>query len=187
MLKYIYGVMGAGKTTTLVNTHRIYQRKGLKPIVIKPKIDDREGIFSGWGYTSSRLIPDKKIPVYYFSDIREIEKLDFGAILVDEAQFLTREQVIYLRKQNKPVIAFGLKSDINGRLFEGSSTLMVFADEVKELDSICETPNCTNKATMHLRFVDGKPDNGSPVLIEKGNVKYLSVCIKCWLDNQKQK
>lgn len=191
-LKFYYGVMGAGKTTELIKTYDIYKRKGLDPVVIKPIIDDREGVQKGWGTTSSRLIKNP-IPAYYFENAKnEIWKLDYGVILVDEAQFISREDILFLtdivEKQKIDVIAYGLKTDVNGNLFKGAADLLVFADETKELETICENPNCQNKASMHLRYVDGELDkSGNSVAIEKGNVTYKSVCRPCWNNVRKER
>lgn len=185
-LKFTYAVMGAGKTAQMINAYEIYKRKGLKPIVIKPNKDDREGKFNGWGTTASRLMPNRAVDVYHFSDLeKELPDLDFGSILVDEAQFLTREEVLFLSElvdeKNITVLTYGLKTDVNGNLFEGSSTLLALADEVVEMESLCEIPDCNNKAQLHLRFVDGQPDTSKEaVVIEKDNVTYKSVCRKCW-------
>ena len=191
-LKFYYGVMGAGKTTELIKTYDIYKRKGLDPVVIKPIIDDREGSQKGWGTTSSRLIKNS-IPAYYFENVKdEIWKLDYGVILVDEAQFISREDILFLtdivEKQKIDVIAYGLKTDVNGNLFKGAADLLVFADETKELETICENPNCQNKASMHLRYIDGELDkSGNSVAIEKGNITYKSVCRPCWNNVHKER
>lgn len=191
-LKFYYGVMGAGKTTELIKTYDIYKRKGLDPVVIKPIIDDREGSQKGWGTTSSRLIKNP-IPAYYFESAKdEIWKLDYGVILVDEAQFISREDILFLtdivEKQKIDVIAYGLKTDVNGNLFKGAADLLVFADEIKELETICENPNCQNKASMHLRYIDGELDkSGNSVAIEKGNITYKSVCRPCWNNVHKER
>lgn len=185
-LKYVYAVMGAGKTAQMINAYEIYKRKGLNPVIIKPAMDDREGQFNGWGVTASRLMKDKPVDVYYFKNLKEeLPNLSYGAIFVDEAQFLTRTDVIYLAsivdEQNINVLTYGLKTDINGNLFEGSASLLALADETTELESLCEIPGCDNRAQLHMRFIDGKPDtNKDAVAIEKGNVTYKSICRKCW-------
>lgn len=186
MLKYFWGCMFSGKTAQLINTYEMYKHKGLSPVIIKPAIDDREGDIRGWGTTASRLMPDKKVPAYYFTNLREeLWKLDYGSIIVDEAQFLSRDDVFFLAeiadKQKINVLTYGLKTDVNGNLFEGSSALLALADETKEMESLCQAPHCTNKAQMHARFVNGKRDkSGKSVAIEKGEVTYMSVCRKHW-------
>lgn len=183
MLKFTYACMFAGKTTQLINVYETYKRKGLDPIVIKPAVDDREGKFNGWGTTSSRLI-DKEIPAYYYKDILELKNLKYKTLLIDEAQFMTREDVLYvaeLADKGINVLAYGLKTDINGDLFEGSRALMALADELFEMENLCQIKDCTNKAVAHARYVDGKRIwSGDTVAIEKGNVTYKALCRKHW-------
>ena len=186
-LIFYYGVMGSGKTTELIKTYEIYKRKGLDPVVIKPSIDNREGTFFGWGITTSRLLKYKSIPAYYFKNLKEeLKTLNYKTILVDEAQFMTREDVIYLSKlveqENTNVLAYGLKTDINGHLFSGSEALLTFADKFQELEALCEEPDCYGKAILHNRYINGKLDaNSQQVAIEKGNITYKAVCRKHWL------
>ena len=186
-LIFYYGVMGSGKTTELIKTYEIYKRKGLDPVVIKPSIDNREGTFFGWGITTSRLLKYKSIPAYYFKNLKEeLKTLNYKTILVDEAQFMTREDVIYLSKlveqENTNVLAYGLKTDINGHLFSGSEALLTFADKFQELEALCEESNCYEKAILHNRYINGKLDtNSQQVAIEKGNITYKAVCRKHWL------
>lgn len=185
MLKFYYGVMGAGKTTELIKTYEIYKRKGMNPVVIKPCLDNREGEQSGWGITSSRLTKDS-VPAYYFKNLQdELPKLDYDVLLVDEAQFLSNDDVLFLSevtdRKGIDVLSYGLKTDINGNLFGGAASLLAIGDETKELEYICDTPLCQEKATMHLRYVDGKIDiGGNTIAIEKGDITYKSVCRKCW-------
>ena len=185
-LKFYYGVMGAGKTTELLKTYDIYSRKGLNPLIIKPNIDDREGAFKGWGFTSSRLIPEKT-KAYYFSDLKtELPSLNYGTLFVDEAQFMTKEDILFLstiiHTQNIDVLAYGLKTDVNGNLFPGAAALLAIADETRELETLCEMDNCQNKAVAHLRYIDGKLDNSNEAIaIEKNKVTYKSVCNYHWL------
>lgn len=183
MFKFYYGCMGAGKTTEIIKTYDIYRRKGLDPVIIKPAIDTREGNFSGWGTTASRITKEA-VPAYYYTDLKkELFYLNYGSILVDEAQFMSREDVHFLAlvadKQQVPVLTYGLKTDVNGNLFEGSAALLALVDETKELESLCQIDHCQNKAIGHARFVNGVRDtSGASVVIEKGNVTYLAVCRK---------
>lgn len=184
MIKFYYGTMGAGKTTELIKTFEIYDRKGLNPVIIKPAIDTREGNFHGWGFTQSR-ITKKKVPAFYYTDIREIEQFKNKTILVDEAQFCKKEDVLFLSnlsdQNNINLLAYGLKTDINGNLFEGSITWLAIAEEIKELENLCEVNGCMNKAIMHKRFINGKPDKSSAsVVINTDNISYLAVCRKHW-------
>ena len=184
MIKFYYGTMGAGKTTELLKTYDIYKRKGKIPLIIKPNVDNREGDFDGWGFTSSRITKDKA-PAYYYSNIKDIKSLIGGVILVDEAQFCCKSDVEFICKhadeQQLDVLAYGLKTDINGNIFSGAEKWLALADEIKELENLCQIDGCMCKAVAHKRFIDGKPDNSTKsVVIDKGNVTYLSVCRKHW-------
>lgn len=177
--------MNAGKTTQLLQADNIYKRKGYKTLIIKPSVDDREGECNGWGTIESRLIKENT-PCLYVDEVNpeELSKLNPDIIFVDEAQFFTKKDIYNLSeitdKQNIPILCYGLKTDINGNLFEGSKALLALADEIKEIEQICD---CGEKATIHLRYVDNKLEKeGSSVAIEKGKTTYESVCRKCWKD-----
>ena len=95
-LTFTYACMGAGKTTQMLTMFDQYKRRKKKPIIIKPCMDVREGIFTGWGITKARITKNEE-PTYYFKDLKtELDNLDFGVLFVDEAQFLTREDVLIL-------------------------------------------------------------------------------------------
>lgn len=185
MIKFYYSTMFAGKTTDCLKAYDIYRRKGLNPIILKPAVDDREGSFKGWGWTQSRITKDKQ-PAYYFTDLKnELPQLDFGCIMIDEAQFLSRDDVLHLSdvvdKRDIPMLAYGLKTDVNGNLFEGAAALLAVADESHEIPTLCQMQDCMNPAQVHLRYVDGKVDSSKEsVAIEKGDVTYRAVCRKCW-------
>jgi len=185
MLRFTYACMFAGKTTQLINNYESYKIKGLEPVVIKPAIDDREGSFIGWGTTSSRLI-GKEIPAYYYRDIKEVDNLSFKTLLIDEAQFMSRKDVLHISKladNGVSVLAYGLKTDSSGDLFEGSRALLALADEIYEMENLCQIHGCTNKAVAHARFVNGVRDySTNSIVIEKGNVTYKAVCRKHWRD-----
>lgn len=182
-LKFYYSVMNAGKTTQLLQADNIYKRKGYKTLIIKPSVDDREGECNGWGTIESRLIKENT-PCLYVDEVNEQQLLELqpDIIFVDESQFFTKKDIYNLSeivdKHNIPVLCYGLKTDVNGNLFEGSKTLLALADDIKEIEQICD---CGEKATIHLRYVDNKLEkDGSSVAIEKGQTTYESVCRKCW-------
>ena len=182
-LKFYYSVMNAGKTTQLLQADNIYKRKGYRTLIIKPSIDDRNGNFKGWGTIESRLIKEYT-PCLYVDGVNEKQLIDLkpNIIFVDEAQFFTKEDIYNLSeivdKHNLSVLCYGLKTDVNGNLFEGARALLALADEIKEIEQICD---CGEKATIHLRYVDDKLEkDGSSVAIEKGKTTYESVCRKCW-------
>lgn len=182
-LSFYYSVMGGGKTTSLLQTEYNYAQQGFKPLIIKPKMDDREGAYDGFGPIKSRILTGKHQALYVDSITPEALKgIDFNILLVDEVQFFTPKDIEALSdivdKKNIPVLCYGLKTDVNGNLFESSAKLIAIADELHEIERICK---CGQKATMHVRYVNGKVDiSGQPIAVEKGNVTYDSVCRKCW-------
>lgn len=187
-LVFNYGCMGSGKTTRMLTMFDLYKRRKKKPLIIKPCIDTRETgkeKFVGWGVTKSRITKNEE-PVYYFDTLGDtLRVLDFGVLFVDEVQFLTRQDVVTLSRivdsHGVDVYCFGLKTDINGELFEGAKHLFALADEFVEYESLCEVDGCDNKATCHVRFINGELDtNKNNVMIEQGNVTYKSVCRKHW-------
>lgn len=185
-LTFIHACMGAGKTTQMLTMFDQYKRRKKKPIIIKPCIDVREGTFTGWGITKSRITKYEE-PTYYYQDLKsELDKLEFGVLFVDESQFLSREDVLTLcevcDKKNVDVFCFGLKTDINGELFEGSRHLLALADNINEIITPCEIDGCDCLATCHIRYIDGvRERDGKSIGIETGNVTYKSVCRKHWL------
>lgn len=185
-LTFTYACMGAGKTTQMLTMFDQYKRRKKKPVIIKPCVDVREGVFTGWGITKSRITKNEE-PTYYYKDLREeLVKLDFGVLFVDEAQFLTRKDVLTLCEVvdsfHKDVFCFGLKTDVTGNLFEGSKHLLALADDIIEIPSTCEIDDCDGKAVCHIRYIDGKRElEGKSVAIETGNVTYKSVCRKHWV------
>ena len=190
-LTFTYACMGAGKTTQMLTMFDQYKRRKKKPIIIKPCIDIREGTFAGWGITKSRITKNEE-PAYYYKNLREelmniwTNEQKFGVLFVDEAQFLSRNDVIQLCEicdsWDIDVFCFGLKTDATGNLFEGSKHLLALADEINEIQSICDVEDCDCKAIAHVRYIDGKVDLGdTSVAIEAGDVTYKSVCRKHWI------
>lgn len=180
MLKYIYACMSAGKTTELLKTYDQFVRKGLCPVIAKPNVDDREGKVYGWGTTASKIIT-RPIPAYYFQNIDEVKKLEFGVLLLDEVQFMNPNEVVKLTEFKTDVYAYGLKTDVNANLFPASAKILAIADEIREISMLCQNPDCKNKAVVHSRYIDGKIDkSGKSVVIEKGQISYKSLCFDCW-------
>lgn len=189
IVKFYYGAMGSGKTTKMLAMFDTYKRRKKKPIIIKPCLDDREGKFVGWGVTKSRILTVVS-PTYYFQDLKtELLELDFKCLFVDEVQFLTREDILFLcdvaDRKNINVFCFGLRTSVLGDLFEGSKHLFALADEFEHIETLCEMDGCDGKAVAHIRYIDGKIDDSeNPVAIETGNVSYKSVCRKCWMNKK---
>lgn len=181
-LYFYYSSMNAGKSTALLQSSYNYRERGMNTLVLAPKLDDRYGA----GKVTSRIGIETNATVFERSDdlydivarTHTIEPLH--CVLIDEAQFLSRDQVFELSnvtdELNIPVLAYGLRTDFQGEPFEGSKYLLAWSDNLKELKAIC---HCGSKATMVLRL-DGEGNavtEGSQVEIG-GNDRYISMCRK---------
>jgi thymidine kinase len=174
--------MNAGKTTSLLQSSYNYKERGMNTILFTAAIDNRYGT----GTIKSRIGLEADANIYSATDdIFEIveknhqeEKID--CVLVDEAQFLSEDQVFQLTEVSDrlhiPVLAYGLRTDFLGNLFEGSRLLLAWADELKELKTICF---CGKKATMVVRLDENNNAlrEGSQIEIG-GNDRYVSMCRK---------
>lgn len=181
-LYFYYSSMNAGKSTALLQSSYNYKERGMNTLVLAPKLDDRYKV----GTVTSRIGLQAEATVFENEDnLYEITTTAIGenpihCVLVDEAQFLTREQVFQLSEVtdnlNIPVLAYGIRTDFQGEPFEGSKYLLAWSDNLKELKAIC---HCGTKATMVLRQDEnGKAiTEGSQVAIG-GNDLYISVCHK---------
>ncbi|MBT8102751.1 MAG: thymidine kinase [Gammaproteobacteria bacterium] len=181
-LYFYYSSMNAGKSTSLLQSSYNYKERGMNTLVMAPQLDDRFGI----GKVTSRIGIESEATVFG-SDTNlfdVIEASNHGeplhCVLIDEAQFLTRDQVFQLTevtdKLHIPVLAYGLRTDFQGEPFDGSKYLLAWADTLKELKAIC---HCGTKATMVLRL-DSEGNavtEGSQVEIG-GNDRYISMCRK---------
>lgn len=181
-LYFNYSAMNAGKTTLLLQSAHNYRERGMNPLLFTPKLDDRYGV----GRITSRI--GLEAPAHIFSatdDLlaiteAELDQRNIHSVLVDEAQFLNRDQVYQLTEVvdqlSIPVLAFGLRTDFQGELFEGSRHLLAWADELREIKTICHTGR---KATMVVRVDDDgyALREGSQVEIG-GNERYVSVSRK---------
>ena len=185
-LFFYYSTMNAGKSTILLQSSYNYRERGMNTLVFSPEIDDRFGV----GKISSRIgLQADSIAfspsVNLFRSIqKEHAKKTVHCVLFDESQFLTRQQVRQLSDVcddlDIPVLAYGLRTDFQGNLFEGSQHLMAWADTLNEIKTIC---HCGRKATMVLR-VDGsgKPVREGEQIQIGGNERYVSVCRKHFKD-----
>lgn len=172
--------MNAGKSTVLLQSSYNYHEKGMQTKLFTPAIDTR----STQGMIHSRIGLSEPASMFQPHDnlyqIMQEDDVEYACILIDEAQFLTRAQVYQLTEiadqMGIPVLAYGLRTDFQGELFEGSQYLLAWADELIEIKTIC---HCGRKATMILRLNEQGEvvSNGSQVLIG-GNNLYVSTCRK---------
>jgi len=171
--------MNAGKTTILLQSAHNYRERGLTPMLFTPKLDDRYG--EGW--IKSRIGLQARATIFTAEDDlfeitrAQLEDHNIHCVLVDEAQFLNRDQVYQLTeivdRLDIPVLCFGLRTDFQGELFEGSKYLLAWADELSEIKTICHTGR---KANMVVRVDDEgyALKEGAQVEIG-GNDRYVSV------------
>ena len=183
-LFFRYGAMNSGKTTILLQVAYNYEERGMKVLVLKPKIDSK-----GEDYLVSRIGLKRKVDHLVEKDenvfkyIKEV-KDGINCILVDEAQFLEREQVDQLMevvvKLNIPVICYGLRTDFKTNGFEGSIRMFELADELLEMPTICR---CGKKARFNGRLINNEYvyDGDSICIDDKEDVSYESLCGSCYL------
>ncbi len=186
-LYFYYSSMNAGKSTSLLQSSYNYKERGMNTLVLAPELDDRYGV----GRVTSRIGLETKATtfqtdtdLYRIVEKRKSEK-PLHCVLVDEAQFLTKQQVRELADVadilNIPVLAYGLRTDFLGEPFEGSRYLLAWADNLKELKAIC---HCGSKATMVLRTdEDGNPIREGSQIEIGGNDRYVSMCRKHFHQN----
>ena len=186
-LYYRYGTMKSGKSIDVIRAYDSYEKSNRKAIVMKPEIDTRDiGVVrTRKGYEIDAIIIPADISILDF-DLLLIEVTrNCSAIIIDEAQFLTRHQVYVLSdivdSENIPVLCYGLKTDFRGNLFEGSKALLEIADNIEEIKTVCQF--CSKKAVMNLR-VKRVGDKQIPVFtgetIEIGDEEYIQTCRKCY-------
>lgn len=179
-LFFYYSAMNAGKTTTLLQSAYNYHERGMRTLIVVPALDTRYGE----GVVGSRIgLRAQGRRVARDEDLLEVAKADLAArgplhcVLVDEAQFLTRAQVWQLTdvvdRLDVPVLAYGLRTDFRGELFEGSQALLAWADSLIEIKTICHTGK---KATMVVRVDQhGRAVKDGPQVEIGGNDRYVSV------------
>lgn len=184
-LKFYYGAMSSGKTLDLIQTAYKYNSKGMKAVLLKPSIDTKGG-----NKIVSRIGLEKEIDIKLASEesvFDYIEMLtDITCLLVDEAQFLTRKQVIELfvlsHDYDVPVICYGLRTDFQGNLFEGSNALFSYADDFEKLRAVCATKGCANNASFNARKINGNYVSVGPQVLIGVDETYDPLCSECYIE-----
>ena len=177
---FYYAAMNAGKSTVLLQSSYNYRERGMRTLLFTPSIDTRYGT----GRIESRIgLRSGAISLSGAEDVvarvrKEHASEPLACVLVDEAQFLTPEQVWQLAEiaddLDIPVLCYGLRTDFQGKLFPGSATLLGIADDLTELKTIC---HCGRKATMNLRIdQDGRAVKVGAQVEIGGNDRYVSTC-----------
>jgi thymidine kinase len=185
-LYFYYASMNAGKSTILLQTAFNYRERGMEPMLWTAAVHDR----SGFGIIDSRIGITAQANAYEpATDFRrelerELGKRHVHCILIDEAQFLSRSQGLQLAaicdELDIPVLAYGLRTDFQANLFEGSAILLALADKLVELKAICE---CGRKATMNLRMDQSGAAVASGAQTEiGGNDRYVALCRRHFME-----
>tara|TARA_X000000368_G_scaffold148568_1_gene117176 strand:- start:2349 stop:2927 length:579 start_codon:yes stop_codon:yes gene_type:complete len=181
-LYFNYSSMNAGKSTALLQADHNYRERGMSTILFTSSKDERYGkneIVSRIGI---------KAPASYFFEktnifkevLQESQKNNTNCVLIDEAQFLSKDQVFQLGRivdeLNIPVLTFGIRTDFKGELFEGSQYLLAWSDNIKEIKTVC---HCGGKATMVVRIDSNGAivSEGSQIEVG-GNESYIPLCRK---------
>jgi thymidine kinase len=185
-LYFYYASMNAGKSTTLLQADFNYRERGMETLLYTAAIDDRiaQGVIaSRIGLQIDGNLYDTRTDLRHEVE-EELKKRKLHCILLDEAQFLTRAQVVQLAsicdELDIPVLAYGLRTDFQANLFEGSAHLLALADTLVELKAVCD---CGRKATMNLRVdEDGRTVSQGKSIEIGGNDRYISLCRRHFME-----
>ncbi len=181
-LFFKYGAMNSGKSIEILKVANNYEEQNKPVLLFTSGIDTRDEV----GYISSRIgLRRKAIPIFDETNILEmieVAEVRPYCILIDEAQFLKKAHVLQLAdivdRLNIPVMGFGLKNDFQNELFEGSRYLLIYADKIEEMKTICWF--CQRKAIMNLRVdTHNQPVYTGDQIQIGGNDAYYPVCRKC--------
>jgi thymidine kinase len=179
--------MNAGKSIELIKVAYNYDERGKNVMTLVPSVDDRYGqgvITSRIGVQrEATIVNDDTNILELFMSENEKHKID--CVLIDECQFLKKHHVLELVEIvdsfDVPVLAYGLKNDFRNEMFEGSYYLLIYADKIEEIKTICW---CGRKATMVARVVDGKIVKHGRQVMVGGNEMYVSLCRKHYNDGR---
>ena len=185
-LYFYYASMNAGKSTTLLQADFNYRERGMETMLWTAALDDRcdSGVITsriGLQADAHKFTPDTDL---WAEVTAENATRPIACLLLDEAQFLTRDQVLQLARladeANIPVVAYGLRTDFQAELFPGSAALLGIADTLVELKAVCD---CGRKATMNLRVdADGRAVKEGAQTEIGGNDRYVALCRKHFME-----
>lgn len=190
-LYFYYSSMNAGKSTALLQSSYNYKERGMDTLVLTPKLDTRYGVgqvTSRIGLSATAMTFEAHHNLFSMIESRMAEQT-LHCVLVDEAQFLTKDQVWQLSEitdeKDVPVLAYGLRTDFQGEPFEGSKYLLSWADNLKEIKAIC---HCGRKATMVVRMdAEGRAVTEGDQVEIGGNDRYISMCRRHFKELMHQK
>lgn len=185
-LFFHYGAMSSGKTIEILKVAHNYEAQGRKIALMTSGLDNRTAV----GTIASRIgLHRRATPINsdmniydYVKNLSQKDRQEgngkVACVLIDEAQFLERHHVLECAKivdeLNIPVMTFGLKNDFQNHLFEGSQNLLIFADKIEEMKTICHY--CGRKAIMNLRINEGQPVYTGDQVQIGGDESYYPVC-----------
>ncbi len=183
---FYYAAMNAGKSTVLLQSSYNYRERGMRTLLFTPAVDNRHGT----GRIESRIgLRSGAVSLAPSDNLLECVRMEHTAqpvacVLIDEAQFLTAEQVWQATdvadSLDIPVLCYGLRTDFQGKLFPGSATLLGLADDLSELKTIC---HCGRKATMNLRTdAEGRAVKEGAQVEIGGNDRYVAMCRRHYKD-----
>ena len=188
-LYFSFSAMNAGKSAILLQSAYNYQERGMHTMLLKPKLDNRDAkadhIVSRIGLNAvANLFCGEMDLEAHILKSHAAKPID--CVLLDEAQFLTPDQVWQLARVSDytkiPIMCYGLRTDFKGELFPGSATLLAIADDVREIRTLCW---CGRKATMTLRFDESGDAVTEGAQVEVGgNEKYISLCRRHWSEKK---
>jgi len=178
-LYFRYGAMGSSKTANAIMVQYNYHERGQNALMLKPCLDNRDG---------ERIVGSRSglsAPCAYIEELDSFDLSAYDCIIVDECQFLKKEQVQRLVEivdtMDIPVICYGLRADFQGNLFEGSTWLMAWADTIEEIKTVCW---CGRKATFNTRVFNGKVVKEGEQIMLGGNESYVALCRKHWASGE---
>ena len=181
---FYYSSMNAGKSSHLLQANHNYKERGMNTLLFNAEINDRDGlnqVSSRIGISAPAMTYTRSTDLFKEISDRHSE-VNLACVLIDESQFLTKEQVWQLARAvddlRVPVMCYGLRVDFRGELFPGSAALLALADEMREVRTIC---HCGKKATMVIR----QDENGNAITEGAqvqigGNETYVSLCRRHW-------
>ena len=182
-LYFKYGAMGSSKTAQALITKYNYEENDMKVWLLKPSADTRDGV----NMLRSRIGLEAEVEILppdgdAYARFRDHHAGNCDAVIVDECQFLTPEQIDQLRAivndYNVPVMCFGLRTDFQTKLFPGSHRLMELADCIEEIKTMCD---CGAKATVNARISGGYIVTEGAQVVLGGNDSYIAMCHRCYI------
>ncbi|MBE6828874.1 MAG: thymidine kinase [Ruminococcaceae bacterium] len=181
-LYFKYGAMGSSKTAQALMVKFNYEEKGYRVGLLKPSVDNRDGLTivkSRIGLKDTGILIDKSVDLYQW-----FQQNHYDVLIIDEAQFLSAPQIDQLKDiaiEFVPVLCFGLKTDFQTHMFEGSKRLFEIADSLTEIKSVC---TCGRKAEVNARICNGKIIREGEQVFIGGNESYISLCYECWKNDR---